>query len=146
MRRLLGCTILIVLLVASNAFAGGFSSYEAPYSKDNVVAPIQIKDKGIYNLVVSIQFLNTPYDEKPYKSDAYEKFVKRLKVEWGGIAILQILKSKELSINDLANLKGSIETEISKLADQLKSKYALDKNVEVVFSISNLFLLEPKEK
>ncbi len=146
MRRLLACSILIVLLFTSDAFAGGFSSYEAPYSKDNVVAAIQIKDKGIYNLVVSIQFLNTPYDDKPYKSDAYEKLVKRLKVEWCSITIHQILKSKELSINDLANLKGSIETEITKLADQLKSKYSLDKNVEVVFSISNFFLLEPKEK
>ena len=146
MRCSLSIMILIVLLYASGAFAGGFISYDHPYSKDSVVAPIQIKDKGIYNLVVSIQFLNTPYDERAYKSDAYERLVKRLKVDWSGLAILQILKSRELSINDLAALKGSIEAEIARLADQLKSKYSLDKNVEVVFSISNFFLLEPKEK
>lgn len=146
MRRTLYSMMFFVVLLTSNAFAEGFSKYEAPYSKDNAVAPVQIKDKGIYNLVVSIQFLNTPYDEKTYKSDAYERFMKRLKVDWSGIAILQILKAKEMSINDLAGLKGSIETEITKLADQLKSKYSLDKNIEVVFSISNFFLLEPKEK
>jgi len=138
--------IAIVVLFTSNAFAEGWSKYEAPYIKENVVAPVQIKDKGIYNLVVSVQFLNTPYDEKTYKSDAYEKFIKRLKVDWSGVAILQILKAKDMSISDLAVLKANIEAEISKLADQLKSKYSLDKNVEVVFSISNFFLLEPKEK
>jgi hypothetical protein len=138
--------ILFVVLFASNVFAEGWNKYEAPYSKENAVAPVQIKDKGIYNLVVSIQFLNTPYDEKPYKSDAYEKFIKRLKVDWSGVAILQILKAKEMSISDLSGLKSSIEAEIFKLADQLKSKYSLDKNVEVVFSVSNFLLLEPKEK
>lgn len=146
MRRTFYIMIAIVVLFTSNAFAEGWSKYEAPYIKENVVAPVQIKDKGIYNLVVSVQFLNTPYDEKTYKSDAYEKFIKRLKVDWSGVAILQILKAKDMSISDLAVLKANIEAEISKLADQLKSKYSLDKNVEVVFSISNFFLLEPKEK
>jgi hypothetical protein len=54
------------------------------------------------------------------------------------------LKAKEQSINDLAGLKGNIEAEIAKLADQLKKKYSLNKDVEVVFSLSNFFLLEPK--
>ena len=146
MRRTYYIMIVFVVLSTSNAFAEGWSKYEAPYSKDNAIAPVQIQDKGIYNLVVSIQFLNTPYDEKTYKSDVYERFIKRLKVDWSSVAILQILKAKEMSITDLASLKGNIEAEITKLADQLKSKYSLDKNVEVVFSISNFFLLEPKEK
>ena len=144
MVRSFSITLLIVLLLASNAFAGFSSSYSSPYSSDSVVAPIQIKDKGIYNLVISIQFLNEPYDKKMYESDAYENFIRRLKVEWSGIALLQILKAKEQSINDLAGLKGNIEAEIAKLADQLKKKYSLNKDVEVVFSLSNFFLLEPK--
>lgn len=137
-------TLLIVLLSASNALAGFGSSYSSPYSSDSVVAPIQIKDKGMYNLVISIQVLNEPYDKKMYKSDAYENLIRRLKVEWSGIALLQILKAKEQSINDLVGLKGNIEAEIAKLVDQLKTKYSLEKNVEVVFSLSNFFLLEPK--
>lgn len=146
MGRTLCIMIFVLALFASNAVAEGFSKYEAPYSKDNAVAPVQIKDKGIYNLVVSIQFLNTPYDDKIYKSDAYERFMKRLKVDWSGVAVLHILKTTEMSVTDLAGLKGNIEAEISRLADQLKSRYMLDKNVEVVFSISNFFLLEPKER
>ena len=146
MRRTFYSMIVIAVLFTSNAFAEGWSKYEAPYSKDNAVAPVQIKDKGIYNLVVSIQFLNTPYDDKLYKSDAYERFIKRLRIDWSGVAILQILKANEMNVTDLAGLKGNIEAEISKLADQLKSKYSLDKNAEVVFSISNFFLLEPREK
>jgi LPS O-antigen subunit length determinant protein (WzzB/FepE family) len=137
-------TLLIVLLSALNALAGFGSSYSSTYSSDSVVAPIQIKDKGLYNLVLSIQFLNEPYDKKMYKSDEYENFIRRLKVEWSGVALLQILKAKETSVNDLAGLKGNIEAEIAKLVDQLKNTYAFEKNVEVVFSLSNFFLLEPK--
>ena len=91
-----------------------------------------------------LQFLNKPYDQKTYDSDEYENFIRRLKVEWSGIALLEILKAKEQSINDLATLKGKIETEVTKFAEQLKAKYSLGKNVEVVFSISNFYLLEPK--
>lgn len=145
MNRPLSIALLIVTLVASNAFAG-LSSYDSINSSDSVIAPIQIKNKGIYNLVVSINFLNAPTEDKVYKSDPYEKFMRRLKVEWSGVAINQILKAKEQSINDLANLKANIEGEITKLANQLKSKYSVDKNVEVVFSLSNFFLLEPKDK
>ncbi len=145
MKRIFSITFLVVLLFASNAWAG-FSSYSDISSSDSVIAPIQIKNKGIYNLVVSIQFLNAPTEDKVYKSDPYEKFMRRLKVEWSGVAIIQILNAKEQSINDLAHLKANIEGEIIKLANQLKSKYSVDKNVEVVFSLSNFFLLEPKDK
>jgi hypothetical protein len=72
--------------------------------------------------------------------------VRRLKVEWSGVALVHILQAKEQTINDLVGLKGAIEAEIHKLADQLKSKYSLEKDVEVVFSLSNFFLLEPKDK
>jgi type II secretory pathway component PulF len=65
-------------------------------------------------------------------------------VEWSGVALLQVLKTKEQSINDLAELKGNIEAVIAELADQLKNKYSLNKDAEVVFSLSNFFLLEPK--
>lgn len=136
---------MLVLLVASNVLAG-FSSYSDISSSDSVIAPIQIKNRGIYNLVVSIHFLNAPTEDKVYKSDPYEKFMRRLKVEWSRAAIVQILKAKEQSIDDLANLKANIEGEITELANQLKSKYSADKNVEVVFSLSKFFLLEPKEK
>jgi len=144
MARLFSIASLIILLVASNSYAG-FSSYDSPYSSDSVIAPIQIKDKGMYNLVISIQFLNEPYERKPYETDAYENFIRRLKVEWSGVALLQVLKAKEQSINDLALLKSKIEAEIAKLADSLKGKYSLDKKVEVVFSLSNFFLLEPND-
>ncbi len=140
------CGILSVfLLFASTSFAG-FGSYDSMYSRDSVVAPVQIKEKGIYNLVVSIQFLVEPYDQKVYDSDEYENFIKRLKVEWTGVTINQILQSKEQSVNDLAELKSNIENEIRKLADQLKPKYSVRNNVETVFSISSFFLLEPKTK
>ncbi len=144
MVRTLFIATLIFIFLTSNAIAGFGSFYSNSYSSGSVAAPIQIKDKGIYNLVISIQFLNEPYDKSIYKSDKYELFLKRLKVEWSGVALLQVLKAKEQSINDLTDLKANIETEIVKLADQLKKKYSLDKNEEVIFSLSNFYLLEPK--
>jgi hypothetical protein len=131
--------------MASNVLAG-FSSYDNPYRSDSVIAPIEIKDKGVYNLVVSIQILNEPYDQKNYKTDAYGDFIKRLNVEWSGVVLQQILAAKELDINQLVTLKSNIESALIKLADELKGKYSLEKNIEVVFSLSNFYLLEPKVK
>jgi len=56
------------------------------------------------------------------------------------------LKAEELSINDLAALKVNIEKEVDKLADKLKKKYSLEKDVEAIFSLSNFFILEPNNK
>jgi len=137
--------LLIAFLSVSNVHAG-FGSYDNPYSTDSVVAPVQIKDKGLFNLVISIQFLTEPYEKKPYESDEYKNFIKRLNVEWSGVALSQVLQAKEQNINDLNALKTNIEAEINKLANRLKSKYQLNNNVEVVFSLSRFYLLEPRDK
>ncbi|TRZ47983.1 MAG: hypothetical protein D4S01_11190 [Dehalococcoidia bacterium] len=145
MARSFFISVFVVVLFASNAFAGLGSFYNNPQSSGSIVAPIQIKDKGIYNLVVSIHFLKEPYNNKIYKSDAYEKLINRLTVEWSGVALQQILEAKEQNINDLTVLKSNIEKAIVSLADKLKNSYSLEKNTEVVFSLSNFFLLTPKD-
>ncbi|USF86390.1 hypothetical protein [Candidatus Endoriftia persephonae] len=144
MHKYLCILLLMVLLSVSNAYAG-FGSYDNPYSTDSVIAPIQIKGEGLFNLVISIQFLNEPYEKKPYESDEYKKFIKRLNIEWSGVALSQALQAKEQNINDLDILKSNIEAEINKLANKLKSKYSLNSNVEVVFSLSRFYLLKPRD-
>ena len=143
MKRLFSMSLLVLLLSGSPAFAS-FGSFNNSFSRDSVVAPVQIKDKGIYNLVVSINFIHEPYEEKVYESDEYEDFINRLKVEWSGVVIRQILQTKELNVSDLAELEEKIEQAIHKLANKLKSKYSLQRNVEVVFSLSHFYLLKPK--
>ena len=138
--------VLLLVFILSPATVAGFSSYSNPYSSDSVIAPIKIKNKGIYNLVISIQFLNEPYEKKPYESDAYQKFINRLKIEWSGVTLLQVLKSDEQSLNDLAALKGKIELEIAKLIEKLKPKYLFHNDIEVVFSLYNFFLIKPQNK
>jgi len=140
---LIGLILLFVL--PSNSIAGFYSSQ---YSREagTIVASVQIKDKGIYNLIISAKFLRRPQDKKIYKSDEYERFLDRLEVEWRGIALQKVLESKELSVSDLNDLKNSIQKEIVKLIEQLKEKLVPDQNVEVVFSLSDFFLLEPREK
>ena len=105
-----------------------------------------IKDKGLYNLVVTIQFLRKPQDSKIYKSDEYEKLVDRLLVESRGITLQRILEQKNMALSDFAVLKKGIETDIESLANRLKKKLVPDQDIEVVFSISDFFLLEPTDK
>ncbi len=59
-------------------------------------------------------------------------------MEWSGVAIHQVLRAREQSINDLANLKANVESEITRLANQLKNKYSVERNAEVVFSFQFL--------
>ncbi len=144
MMRIVSSILLVLLIISSNALAS-FSSYDNPYNSDSVVAPIQIKNNGIYNIVISIKFLKEPFDQKTYKSEAYKDLLKRLQIEWSGVTLSQVLKTKEIGVNELVVLKNDIESEITKLADELKNKYSLEKNVEIVFSLSNFYLLEPKK-
>jgi len=67
-------------------------------------------------------------------------------VESRGIALQKILERKDLTIGNFSELKKDIETDISKLATELKKKFLPNQDIEVVFSISDLFLLEPTDK
>ncbi len=141
--RLISISLLLVTFFCSPALAGGY--YDSPYRSDNVIAPVFIEDEGIYNLAISIQFLNKPYDKKPYKTDNYEKFIQRLSVEWSNAALDTVLNSKISKMEQLPKLKSDIEAEISTLANQLKSKYSLKQDVEIVFTLSNFYLVYSKE-
>jgi hypothetical protein len=149
MARTLTIVFSLLFLCATNAVAGfGSSIYSSGYGRESgtAIAAVEIKDKGIYNLVVTVQFLRKPQDSKVYKSDAYEKLVDRLLVESRGIALQKILDQKELALGDFSELKKGIESDISKLATELKKKFLPNQDIEVVFSISDLFLLEPTDK
>ena len=145
MVRKLIVAFVLLILCSSTAVAGFYSS---GYSREagTVIAAVQIKDKGIYNLVVTLQFLRKPQKSKIYKSDAYEKLIDNLLIRSRGIALQKILDRKELVLNDFAGLKKGIETDIGKLATELKTKILPDQDIEVVFSVSDFFLLEPTDK
>lgn len=54
------CIMLILLLLLPlNTFAGFYSNQ---YSRESgtIVASVQIKDKGIYNLIITANFLKRP--------------------------------------------------------------------------------------
>ena len=140
--------VAVIFLLSSNALAGLGSLYSSQYSHEQgtVIGAVEIEGKGIYNLIVSAYFLRRPQDKKVFKSDAYEKFIDRLMVEWRGVALQKVLEAKTLKISDLASLKKVIETDLEKLATELKNKLLPGQDVEVVYSISNFFLLEPIDK
>ena len=107
MNRTLCYALIAFLLLTSSSFAGFYkSNYSSNYSR--VVASVQIKEKGIYNLIVTVNFLRKAQDKKIYKSDGYGHLIDRLQIEWRDIAINKILESKEIEITELINLKNSI--------------------------------------
>jgi hypothetical protein len=149
MVRNFSIALVLIVLFATSALAEiGKGIYSSRLSREtgSVIAAVEIKEKGIYNLIISAQFLRKPQDKKIYKSDEYEHLMDRLMVEWQGIALQKVLESKELTINDFSRLKSSIETDIRKLVETLKTKILPGQDVEVVFSLSDFFLLEPKDK
>lgn len=139
--------IFLAILFSTNAFAAFDSGFYSSLTRGegSVVAAVEIKDKGIFNLIVSIQFLRKPKDSKIYKSDEYEQLIDRLLIESRGITLQNILAAKELKLTDFAELKNKIETAIQKRVTDLKNKYLPENDVEVVFSLTNFFLLEPAD-
>ena len=120
MYRIYTIASIFILLTSTISLAGGY--YDSPYRSDNVIAPIHIEEEGIYNLVISIQFLNEPYEEKPYETDNYRKYIQRMSVEWSNAALDAALNSKVSKLEQLPKLKSDIESKVSDLANQLKSK------------------------
>jgi bifunctional pyridoxal-dependent enzyme with beta-cystathionase and maltose regulon repressor activities len=134
---------ILMLVASTNAFGGFYSSsYD---SRGTVVASVEIEDKGIYNLVVSIQFLNKPYDKREYESDSYEELINRLSIEWRGVALKKILESNTYKVSDLKTLEASVESEVHKLIKLSKKKHGLSQGIEVIFSISSFYLIEPSD-
>ena len=145
MTRKFYVVVILLLFLTPKSFAGFYSS---SYSRESgrIAVAVQIKDEGIFNLIISANFLRKPQGKKIYKSDEYEHLMDRLQVEWRGIALHKVLESKELRISDLINLKKSIQSVMEALTEQLKKKLVPGKNIEVVFSLSDFFLLEPRDK
>lgn len=134
-------TAILFLIFSTSSFAGFYkSSYD---TRGNVVAAVEIEGKGIYNLIVSIQFLNQPYDKRDYTSDDYQELLKRLAVEWREVALKTILETNKLKMADLPELKVSVENEIEHLIRTSKKKHSVREDVEVVYAISSFYLLEP---
>ena len=137
-------TVLITLFTYSNAFAGfSYSNYD---SGTSAIASVEIQGKGIYNLVVSVQFAFKPYDKREYTSDAYEELIKRLKIEWRSSSLDKILESNKYKVTDLKKLKSSLDNEIKNLIKTTKIKYGVKQNTEVVYSITGLYLIQTKDK
>ncbi|MGY0565363.1 MAG: hypothetical protein ACW7DR_20325 [Paraglaciecola chathamensis] len=134
--------LLISFVLISSASFAGFSSYESFSNSGGVVAPLVINEKGLFNLVVSVQFIREPYEKSPYDSDEYHSLISRLNLEWQGVAIQKILETPSISPSDLSKLKVSIESSINELIKIIKPKYLIKENVEVVFSIDNFYLVE----
>ncbi len=139
-------TTFVATTFLGEAYAGDFLSYRRHSEFGAVAAAINVKEKGIYNLIVSANFLKRPADERVYKSDQYDILIDRLSVEWKGVALQAILESNDISFRDLVALKKSVEQAIQKHIDNRIKQYFRDQNVEIVFALSDFFLLEPKEQ
>ncbi|MCG8696626.1 MAG: hypothetical protein MI922_01120 [Bacteroidales bacterium] len=134
--------IFSLLLLFSSPTYASISKYFSPTRSNSIIAPVEIEGKGLYSLVLSVQFLRKPFDKKPYTSDEYEQLMNRMQVEWGGVVMQKLLQANVLKIEDFASLQNDLNLELKKLSDKLKAKYSIKKDIEVVFSIYNIVLFE----
>ena len=139
-------TTLVFLLMSSGAIAGfGSGSGYYPISGSNsVVAPVWVESEGLFNLVVSLDFLGRPEDTKLYKSDSYTQLIGHLSVKWRSIALDKILAVSTIETGGLADLKKEIESAVDKLVKDESAKLMGDQKVEVVYSLTHFMLLEPR--
>lgn len=143
MSRVLLIVLALSLSFTSNSYSGYFSSsYD---TSDSIIAAVQIEGKGIYNLITSIKFLSKPQENKLFESNEYQNFIRHVSIESQGLILQKILEAKSLKVSDFAALKNSIEVEVRNLIEKTKKKHGVAQNAEVVFSIGNFFLLEPRE-
>jgi len=139
-------TTLVFLLMSSSAIAGlGSGSGYYPISGSNsVVAPVWVEGEGLFNLVVSLDFLSRPEDTKLYRSDSYTQLIGHLSVKWRSIALDKILALGTIEKGGLADLKKEIESAIDILVKDESARLLDDQKVAVVYSLTHFMLLEPR--
>ena len=140
--RTLFATTLVFLFLSSGAIAG-FDYHPMPGST-SVVAPVWVEGEGLFNLVVSLDFLGRPADTKVYGSDSYTQLISHLSVRWRSLALDEILAVGTIEKGGLADLKKEIESAVDKLVDDESIKLMGDQKVEVVYSLTHFMLLEPR--
>ena len=144
--RTIFATTLVFLLMSSGAVAGfgSGSDYYAISGSNSVAAPVWVEGEGLFNLVVSLDFLGRPEDTKLYKSDSYSQLINHLSVKWRSIALDKILAVSTIEKGGLADLKKEIESAVDKLVKDESAKLMGDQKVEVVYSLTHFVLLEPR--
>jgi hypothetical protein len=135
---------ILLLLISSTAQA---SFYSSTYNSANTaIAAVEIEGKGLYNLVVSVQFLRKPYDKGEYTSDEYEELINRLSVEWRGVALKRVLSANRYKITDLSALRASLESAMESLISEAKKKHGVKQGMDVVYSIVDIYLIDPRNE
>lgn len=146
MKKTIITTALLLVFVSSSAIAGfGSSSDYYPRSDSgNVVASVRVEGEGVFNLVVSLEFLNRPGNTKLYKSPSYQQLINHLSVKWQSIALDKILAASTVEMGGLSDLKMEIESAVDVLVANEITKQMGGKKVEVIYSITHIMLLEPR--
>ncbi len=136
---------ILLLVLSSSVMAGFGSGYYSPTGSGTVIGAVQVEGEGVYNLVVTLEFLRRPQDTKTYKSDAYEQLIGFISIKWRKIALDKILEVGPISVSDLASLKKTIEADLEEMVEVEKKKFSLGKDIEVIYTLSNFLLLEPRD-
>jgi hypothetical protein len=142
-KRRLALFICLAALVPS-ALAG--SLYSSPSQAGALATSVIIKGEGLYNLIVSVQFLTKPSNRATFNSIHYQEMIDRLNVEWRGIVLKRVLSSNSYRISDLASLKEKIDADLSQLVFTAKKKHGVNENTEVIYSIGSFYLLSPNKE
>ncbi len=137
---------LVLVFMSSSAIAGfgSKSDYYPRAGSNSVVASVQVEGEGIFNLVVSLEFLGRPGPAKLYGSDSYGQLISHLSVKWRSIALDKILAANTIQMGGLSDLKKEIESAVDILVKDKIAKLMGGKKVEVIYSLTHFMLIEPR--
>ena len=135
---------VILLMLASISANAGFS-YKSYDTGNSVIVAVEIADKGIYNMVISANFSNEPYERKPYTTDKYKYFMRHITTEWRGAVLNAVLTNNQYDITDLARVESSANSAIKDLITCSKVKHGIQPGVEVQYSITGIYLVDAND-
>ena len=136
----------LAMLLTTPASAEFFSKYGTGGSSQAVaVGSVEVKGRGVVNLVAVLEFVRTPKDSKIYKSDAYEEFLDRVIVGAKSIVLKLLLEKSAIDPSELKTIRETIEKTVSHYFEVEAQKTFPSEKVFVNYGLTMLYISDPFE-
>jgi hypothetical protein len=121
-------------------------SYSNGSSQGIAVGTVELKGRGVVNLVAVLEFERNQKESKIYKTDEYSKFLEHIKSGSRSVALKVLLEKSTIEPSDIKVIRTNIETAVPKyISLEAKRLFPSDK-VEVGYSVVMLYISDPLEQ
>lgn len=140
-------TLFVAMLAAMPASAGEFfSSHRGGGSSQEVaVGSVEIKGRGVVNLVAVLEFVRPPNDPKTYKSDAYSDFLNRVEVGAKAVVLKVLLEKPSIELAEIKTIRENMDKALSEYLELEIQKAFPAEKLNVAYGITMLYVSDPFE-